>query len=116
MPIVGFDVPYSLPYQQGFIGVELFDVRGLARETVKLLKDYEYRKKMEEMNNDMVLKDERIGEDENKLAQYEVEFGENQQKLKEKEEIIGLIQNEMNEYLHKEYGMHLTMVADNYEG
>ena len=23
------------------------------------------------------------------------------------------IQNEMNEYLHKEYGMHLTMVADN---
>ena len=41
MPIVGFDVPYSLPYQQGFIGVELFDVKGLARETVKLLKDYE---------------------------------------------------------------------------
>ena len=30
----------------------------------------------------MVLKDERIGEDENKLAQYEVELGENQQKLK----------------------------------
>lgn len=26
------------------------------------------------------------------------------------------IQNEMNEYLHREYGMHMTMVADNYEG
>ena len=45
MPVVGFDVPYSLPYQQGFIGVELFDVKGLARETIKLLKDYEYRKR-----------------------------------------------------------------------
>ena len=50
MPIVGFDVPYSLPYQQGFIGVELFDVKGLAKETVKLLKDYEYRKKMGEIS------------------------------------------------------------------
>ena len=46
LPIVGFEVPYSLPYQQGFIGVEIFDVKGLARETVKLLKDYNYRKKM----------------------------------------------------------------------
>ena len=49
MPVVGFDVPYSNPYQQGFIGVELFDVEGLARETIKLLKDYDYRiKKGEE--------------------------------------------------------------------
>ena len=48
MPLVGFDVPYSLPYQQGFIGVELFDIEGLARETIKLLKDYEYRKRMGE--------------------------------------------------------------------
>ena len=46
LPIVGFEVPYSLPYQQGFIGVDMFDVKGLARETVKLLKDYNYRKKM----------------------------------------------------------------------
>ena len=45
MPLVGFEVPYSLPYQQGFIGVELFDIEGLARETIKLLKDYEYRKR-----------------------------------------------------------------------
>ena len=45
MPVVGFEVPYSNPYQQGFIGVELFDVEGLARETIKLLKDYNYRKR-----------------------------------------------------------------------
>ena len=45
VPVVGFDVPYSNPYQEGFIGVELFDVEGLARETIKLLKDYDYRKK-----------------------------------------------------------------------
>ena len=45
MPVVGFEVPYSNPYQQGFIGVELFDVEGLARETIKLLKDYDYRKR-----------------------------------------------------------------------
>ena len=45
MPVVGFKVPYSIPYQQGFIGVDLFDVEGLARETIKLLKDYDYRKR-----------------------------------------------------------------------
>ena len=45
MPVVGFKVPYSNPYKEGFIGVELFDVKGLARETIKLLKDYDYRKK-----------------------------------------------------------------------
>ena len=45
MPVVGFNVPYSVPYQKGFIGVDLFDVEGLARETIKLLKDYNYRKK-----------------------------------------------------------------------
>ena len=49
MPVVGFLVPYSNPYQQGFIGVDLFDVEGLARETIKLLKDYDYRKKMGEI-------------------------------------------------------------------
>jgi glycosyltransferase involved in cell wall biosynthesis len=45
MPVVGFKVPYSIPYQQGFIGVDIFDVEGLARETIKLLKDYNYRKR-----------------------------------------------------------------------
>ena len=49
LPIVGFEVPYSLPYQQGFIGVKMFDVKGLVRETLKLLKDYNYRKKMGEI-------------------------------------------------------------------
>ena len=50
LPLVGFTVPYSLPYQQGFIGVELFDIPGLARETIKLLKDYDYRKRMGEIS------------------------------------------------------------------
>ena len=46
LPIVAFDVPYSPPYQNGVIVVDQLDVEGLARETIKLLKDYNYRKKM----------------------------------------------------------------------
>ena len=49
------------------------------------------------MCNDNVLKDERIGEGENKLVQYEVELNENQQKLKEKEDIISLLQSEVDD-------------------
>ena len=45
LPVVGFKVPYSIPYQKGFIGVNLFDVKGLAKKTIKLLKDYNYRKR-----------------------------------------------------------------------
>ena len=56
-----------------------------------------YRKKLDEFSNEIRDRDERIEEDENKLAQNEVELKENQNKLKEKEEIIGLIQNEMND-------------------
>ena len=46
LPIVAFDVPFSPPYQDGVITVDLLDCKGLARETIKLLKDYNYRKKM----------------------------------------------------------------------
>jgi glycosyltransferase involved in cell wall biosynthesis len=46
LPCVTFDVSYSVPYQSGVIKVEHFDYKGLAREVVKLLKDYEYRIKM----------------------------------------------------------------------
>ena len=56
-----------------------------------------FRKKLDEFSNEIRDRDERIEEDENKLAQNEVELRENQNKLKEKEEIIGLIQNEMND-------------------
>ena len=49
LPIVAFDVPYSPPYQNGVIVVDQLDVEGLARETIKLLKDYNYRKKMGEL-------------------------------------------------------------------
>ena len=88
LPIVGFEVPYSLPYQQGFIGVEMFDVKGLARETVKLLKDYNYRKKMGEIakksldvfkNNETVelwgkLCDSLMSEDRNDYRKFQKEI------------------------------------------
>ena len=48
LPIVAFDVPISAPYQSGVITVDLLDYKALARETIKLLKDYNYRKKMGE--------------------------------------------------------------------
>ena len=46
LPIVAFDVPYSPPYQDGVIVVDQLDCEALARETILLLKDYNYRKKM----------------------------------------------------------------------
>ena len=50
MPIVAFNVPYSVPYQSGVINVEMLDCEALAKETIKLLKDYNYRKKMGEIS------------------------------------------------------------------
>ena len=49
LPIVAFDVPYSPPYQNGVIVVDQLDIESLARETIHLLKDYNYRKKMGEL-------------------------------------------------------------------
>ena len=46
LPTVGFDVPVSDPYQSGVITVDSLDYIALARECIKLLKDYNYRKKM----------------------------------------------------------------------
>ena len=48
LPIIAFDVPYSIPYQDGVIVVDQLDYEALARETIKLLKDYNYRKRMGE--------------------------------------------------------------------
>ena len=45
LPVVAFDVPFSIPYQSGVITVPQLNCVALARETVKLLKDYNYRKK-----------------------------------------------------------------------
>ena len=50
MPIVAFDVPISPPYQSGVITVESQDYFSLAQECIKLLKDYDYRKKMGEIS------------------------------------------------------------------
>ena len=43
LPCVTFDVSYSVPFQSGVIKVEMFDHEALAREAIKLLKDYDYR-------------------------------------------------------------------------
>ena len=48
LPIVAFDVPYSVPYQKGVIVVDQLDCNALARETILLLKNYNYRKRMGE--------------------------------------------------------------------
>ena len=46
LPCVGFNVEYSYPFKKGVIKVEMFDHEGLAKEIIKLLKDYDYRMKM----------------------------------------------------------------------
>jgi glycosyltransferase involved in cell wall biosynthesis len=44
LPVVAFDVACSPPYQSGVINVDMLDCEALANETVKLLKNEEYRK------------------------------------------------------------------------
>ena len=46
LPVVAFNVPFSPPYQTGVITVPHLDVVALAKEAIKLLKDYNYRKRM----------------------------------------------------------------------
>ena len=46
LPIVGFNISYSVPYQTGVIRVETTNYTQMAEECIKLLKDYNYRKKM----------------------------------------------------------------------
>ena len=48
LPIVAFDVPFSNPYQDGVIKVDMLDIKALANETIALFKDYNYRKRMGE--------------------------------------------------------------------
>ena len=50
MPIVAFDVPISNPYQSGVITVDSQDYVGLARESIKLLKDINYRRRIGELS------------------------------------------------------------------
>ena len=51
LPIVAFNVDYSPCYQIGIIKVEMFDYVAMAKETIKLLKNYDYRKKKEKKQN-----------------------------------------------------------------
>ena len=46
LPCVGFNVEYSYPYKKGVIKVEMFEHEELAKEIIKLLKDYDYRVQM----------------------------------------------------------------------
>ena len=48
LPVAAFYVAYSPPYHQGVINVELLDCQALAKEVIKLLKGYNYRKEMGE--------------------------------------------------------------------
>ena len=45
LPIVAFNVDYSPCYQSGVIKVETFDYMAMAKESIKLLNNYAYRKK-----------------------------------------------------------------------
>ena len=46
LPCVTFDVSYSIPLQTGVIKVDTFNYEGLAKEIIKLLKNYKYRIEM----------------------------------------------------------------------
>ena len=100
LPIVAFGVPFSNPYQDGVINVDLLDTKALANETIKLLKDYDYRKKMGEYakksldmfsNNETVYLWERLfksllSEDKNEYRELQKEIENkyyNQEKAKE---------------------------------
>ena len=43
LPCLTFDISYSVPYRSGVVKVDMFDYEALAREAIKLLKDYDYR-------------------------------------------------------------------------
>ena len=46
LPIVAFNVSYSPSYQKGVILVDMLNYTQMAKESIKLLNDYNYRKKM----------------------------------------------------------------------
>ena len=43
LPCITFDISYSIPIQSGVIQVEMFNHKSIAKEAIKLLKDYDYR-------------------------------------------------------------------------
>ena len=45
LPVVAFDIPFSPPFQSGVITVPFLNAEALANETIKLLKDYNYRRR-----------------------------------------------------------------------
>ena len=45
LPIVAHNIEYSPCFQEGVITVDMFDYKAMGKEIIKLLKDYNYRKK-----------------------------------------------------------------------
>ena len=45
LPIVAHNIDYSPSFQKGVITVDMFDYKAMGKEIIKLLKDYNYRKK-----------------------------------------------------------------------
>ena len=45
LPVVAFNIDYSPSFQKGVITVDMFDYKAMANEVIKLLNDYNYRKK-----------------------------------------------------------------------
>ena len=45
LPIVAFNIDYNQYYQSGVIKIEMFYYISMAKESIKLLTNYEYRKK-----------------------------------------------------------------------
>ena len=90
LPVAAFDVAYSAPYQKGVIGVDMLDCEALAKETIKLLKDYNYRKKMGEeskksldqfSNNETIFLWERLF---TSLMQGEISYKKLQKEIEDK--------------------------------
>ena len=90
LPIVSFNIDYSPCFQKGVITVDLFDYKAMADEIVKLLNDYNYRKKKgreAKLSLDMFKNNETIstwGELFTSLTKGKDEYKKFQQKIRKK--------------------------------
>ena len=90
LPIVAHNIDYSPSFQEGVITVDMFDYKAMGKEIIKLLKDYNYRKKkgMEaKLSLDMYKNSETIetwGRLFRSLLRGKNEYHKFQQKIKQK--------------------------------
>jgi len=115
LPIVAFNVDYSPCYQSGVIKVEMFDYVAMAKETIKLLKNYNYRKKKGEEAkmslNDYETNDEKIEMWDN-LFQALMNGTEDYKKLQKKVEKKYYNETLAKDHLKKHY--HYAQHFNNY--